>query len=346
VAIQDGELKLPALRPTLDMLANIAFPYPVNELLSAASEITANPDKPLAHILRVADVYDTLRRTGAGQMEEDALFDQMRRLPSGTLHAEVLETFIHMRKQERAISAMNIFWAAILLVDPRPEELQLLRLRLENDDYHVLAAKSVEEALQIVRTEKITLVLTERLLSGNSDGFELLRALKSDPDLARIPVVFHAPANTDQIKQALEQGAEDWLIKPHNVEIIAMKLHRIVSRLHVDPAASHDGVQGNIRDMGIIELIQVLSVGCRSVQILLTQGKTLAELSLQRGQIISATAGQLEGEAAALEILGWDEGQFRILPLKQTPPVTIRASTDTLLLQACYRKDQQATTHD
>ncbi len=346
ISIQNNQLSLPSLRPTLDMLSNIAFPYPVNELLSAAGEVAANPDKPAARILRVADVYDTLRRAQGGAADEDALFDQMRRLPADALDAEALETFVHLRKQERLISAMNIFWAAILLVDPRPEELQLLRLRLENDDYQVRTARSLEEALHILRTEKITLVVTERLLSGTGDGFELLRTMKSDSDLAHIPVVFHAPPNTDHIKQALELGAEDWLAKPHNVEIIAMKLHRIVGRLHVDPAAGHDGVQGNIRDMGILELVQVLSVGCRSVQILLTKGKTLGELSLQKGQIISATAGSLEGEAAALEILGWDDGQFRILPLKQPPPVSIRTSTDTLLLQACYRKDQQTTPHD
>jgi len=338
MSLDNDELNTPLLRATLDMLANVAFPYQVNELLSPAAGSRG------AHILRVADTYDTLRRTHAGAVEDDALFDQMRRLPTGTIEPQVLETFIHMRKQERVISAMNIFWAAILLVDPNPEDLQLLRLRLENNDFHVLTAKSIEEALLVLRSEKVTLVLTEHHLTGNGDGFELLRTLKTDPDLARIPVVFHAPANTDLIKQALEQGAEDWFTKPHNVEIIAMKLQRIVGRLHVDPAAANDGVQGNIRDMGIIEMIQVLSVGYRSVQILLTKGKTLAEIVLHKGQIIAATAGQVEGEAAALEILGWDEGQFRILPLKQVPPVSIRSSTDSLLLQSCYHKDHRATT--
>jgi CheY-like chemotaxis protein len=273
------------------------------------------------------------------------LFDQMRRLPAGTIESQVLETFVHMRKHERVIAAMNIFWAAVLLVDPHPEDLQLLKLRLENSDFHVLTAKSIEEALQALRSERITLVMTEHQLTGDTTGFELLRTLKNDPDLSHVPVVFHAAANNDLIKQALEEGAEDWFTKPTNVEIIAMKLHRIVGRQSADPAAANDGVQGNVRDMGIIEMVQVLNVGYRSVRILLTHGKTQAELVLHKGQIIAATTGKLEGEAAALEVLGWDEGQFRIQPLKQAPPATIRTSTDNLLLQSCYRKDHAALTN-
>jgi response regulator RpfG family c-di-GMP phosphodiesterase len=347
----------PSAQPTLEILANVTFPYPVNELLSTAAELRSaassnqggadQPDEKLraaiprgAHILRVADLYDTLRRTNTREVEEDALFDQMRHLPADVLDSSVLETFIHMRKQERAITAMNIFRAAVLLVDPHPEEVQLLRLRLENDDFHVFTAKSVEEALQLLRREKVSLVVTEHHLDGTGDGFELLRSLKNDSDLARVPIVFHAPANTDLIRQALEQGAEDWFAKPHNVEIAAMKIHRIVSRLHLDSSAK-DGAQGSIRDIGIIEMVQVLSVGGRSVQILLTKANGVAEMVLYKGQIISATTAEVEGEAAALEILGWEEGQFRILPLKDPPPVTIRTSTDNLLLQSCYYKDKQ-----
>ena len=93
--------------------------------------------------------------------------------------------------------------------------------------------------------------------------------------------------------------------------------------------------------MGIIEMVQVLSSGNRSVQIVLENGKHTGELVLERGQVIAATKGEQTGEIAALELLGWDDGQFRILPLRQTPPVTIRSSTDNLLLRSCHLKDRR-----
>jgi response regulator RpfG family c-di-GMP phosphodiesterase len=348
--LHTGKELLPAtVRSTLEMLGNVTFPYNINDLISTAAtlDIAANAGTPpsqvvrAAHVLRVADAYDSLRRTQKDGQSEDDVFEELRRQAAGTFDTDILETFIHIRKHERTISQMNIFWAAVLLVDPHPEDLKLLQMRLENDDFHVVTARSVEEAVQKLRNENITLVVTEHKLDGRGDGFELLRTMRSDPSLRQIPVVFHASAETDLVKYALELGAEDWLPKPHNVEIMAMKLHRIVGRMHSSAGSNDEGVRGHLRDMGIIELVQVLSSGNRSVQIVLETGKNTGELVLDRGQIVAASRGDATGEAAALELLGWEEGQFRILPLRQKPPVTIRSSTDNLILQSCYLKDSR-----
>ena len=53
----------------------------------------------------------------------------------------------------------------------------------------------------------------------------------------------------------------------------------------------------------------------------------------------AATVGDLTGDEAALELLSWKDGHFRILPLKKAPPATVTASTDSLLLQTCLLQD-------
>lgn len=330
------------IRTTTDMLANTPFPYEVRDLITLAANLPpvegAAPVNErllrLANILRVADAYDSLRRAAAGAPKDDEIFDQMRRQPTGVFDPDVLETFIQLRKGEQAISAMNIFWAGILIVDAHPEDQQLLRMRLENDDFHVMPAKSVEEALQILRKENITLVVSENKLVGQANGFELLRTMRSDTALQHIPFVFHAPADTDLVRQALEEGAEDWLTKPHNIEIMAMKLQRIVARRHTGKDAGK-GVRGNLREMGIIEMVQILNSGSRSVQITLENPPHTGELILQQGQIVAATCGKQTGEVAALELLTWEAGQFRIAPLRQPAVVSMRTSADNLLHQ-CY----------
>jgi response regulator RpfG family c-di-GMP phosphodiesterase len=343
-----SELLPASVRSTLDMLANIQFPYEINELINAAAGLT--PDAALqssrfaksAHILRVADAYDSLRRANPDQpATDDQIFAELRRQAAVLFDSHALETFIHLRKNEQLISAMNIFWAAILIVDPNPAEQQLLRLRLENNDCHVEFAQSVEEALTKLRQNNFTLVVTEHKLTGRGDGFELLRTLKLDPELRRLPVIFHSTAGTDLVKYALELGAEDWLAKPHNVEIMAMKIQRIIARHHSTRETGGDGVRGSLRDMGIMEMVQILNAGNRSVVIALENGKRTGELTLQTGQIIAAAAGELLNESAAIELLQWDDGQFRIAPLRDAPAVTIRTSTDNLLLQACYLRDKQ-----
>ena len=346
-ALHSCDEQLPAaVRSTLEMLANIQFPYAINDLVNTAAGLL--PGSPpaftqIAHILRVADAYDSLRRTNPdAQQTDEQVFEELRRQAAGTFDPHVLEAFIALRKSEQAISAMNLFWAAVLIVDPHPADQQLLKLRLENDDFHVEVAKSVEEALQHLRNQNFTLVITDHKLEGRGDGFELLRTLRADPELRQIPVVFHAPAETALVKYALELGAEDWLAKPHNVEIMAMKIQRIVARRHSNADTSHDGVRGSLREMGIMEMVQILASGYRSVQIYLENAKKSGELILQNGQIVSATCGEQTGDAAAIELLNWDDGQFRILPLRQTAAVGIRTSTDNLLLQSCHIKDDRA----
>lgn len=346
-----NELLPASVRSTLEMLSNLKFPFHITELINAAADIepaaASTPAQSThlmraAHILRVADAYDSLRRSSTdSQQTEEQVIEELRRQAASTFDPEVLETFIHMRRHEQTISAMNIFWAAVLIVDPNPEEQQILRLRLENSDLHVTIAKSIEEALHQLRDQNFTLVITENKLDGRGDGFELLKTLKTDPELRRIPVIFHALADNDLVKYALELGAEDWLAKPHNVEIMAMKIQRIIARHHSSKDSGGDGVRGALREMGIMEMVQILCAGNRSVKISLDTAKHSGELVLQQGQIVAATRGDLQGEQAALELLSWDEGHFRILPLRDNPPITIRTSTDNLLLQCCYQKDKK-----
>ena len=334
----------------LELLADISFPYAINDLLASASVASAtgsvaaglaqSRSAPGANILRVVETYETLRRSNQAEFQEEAqIFDWMRRQPTGLFDSEVLETLIDIRKNERTISAMNIFLAAVLIVDPRPQDVQLLRLRLENDDYHVISARTVEEAFQKLHNEPITLILTEYQLDQPAGGLELLRIVKADPSLRQIPVIFHAPANTDLVKRALEFGAEDWYPKPYNVEITAMKLQRVISRIHASPTGMRAGVHGNLSEMGIVEMVQILSSGGRSVQIQVENLGRTAELVLQAGKIISANVDNRTGEDAALEILTWREGTFRIAPLKSSAAITVTATTDTLLLQSCVRRD-------
>src|ERR1051325_1409185 len=345
VTHENETLHLPSYRPTRELLAHVPFPFPVNELLCCAGE-----DIPLARdgtsppstgpalgaqILTIADVYDTLRRGKNDLPGQDALFEWMRRQGSGIFDPEVLEVFVHIRRNERMISTMDIFTVTVLLVDPHPEELKTLRSQLENEDYNVVTAETVEQALEIARSQDVTVVLSELTFQGKDDRFGFLETLKGSPSLCHIPFVFHSRSDTSKIKQGLELGAEDWLPKPHNIEIIAMKLNRLIGRLRSGPNSPMDGVRGNVRDMGMIEMIQILSAANRSVQISIQHNGATAELVVEKGKIICAQTGELAGDQAAIQILLAEEGHFRVLPLKNVPPPNVTMSTDNLVMESC-----------
>lgn len=87
-------------------------------------------------------------------------------------------------------------------------------------------AAGVERA-RVLRPD---LVLTDINLPG-LDGFGLLRALREDPSLARIPcVALSADAHPRQVERALAAGFDDYLTKPIDLRELVMRVHDRLQR--------------------------------------------------------------------------------------------------------------------
>ena len=76
----------------------------------------------------------------------------------------------------------------ILIVDDEPTNLKVLKQILQ-DDYHLLFAKSGEEALALASREQPGLILLDVMMPGMT-GFGACQRLKRETDTARIPVIF------------------------------------------------------------------------------------------------------------------------------------------------------------
>jgi CheY-like chemotaxis protein len=80
--------------------------------------------------------------------------------------------------------------------------------------WEVRTAASADAALEAVRQARPALVLADLVLPG-TDGIGLLRALRSDPDTADVPVVLlSAHDGPETVAKSLEAGADDFLVKP------------------------------------------------------------------------------------------------------------------------------------
>jgi PAS domain S-box-containing protein len=94
--------------------------------------------------------------------------------------------------------------------------------RLLGTRWDVIAVSNGEEALRSVRAVKPELLLTD-VMMPKLDGFGLLRAVRSDPALADLPVVMlSARAGEEARVGGLEAGADDYLVKPFSArELVA-----------------------------------------------------------------------------------------------------------------------------
>ena len=126
----------------------------------------------------------------------------------------------------------------ILVVDDVPENLAIVRMRLEAHGYEVVTAADGEEALARVREIEPDLVLLD-IMMPKLDGISALKQLKQDSSLRFVPVILlTAKADKSDVVAGLEAGGDDYMTKPLDQ---AALIARVRSMLRIK--ALHDLVQ-------------------------------------------------------------------------------------------------------
>jgi DNA-binding NtrC family response regulator len=114
----------------------------------------------------------------------------------------------------------------ILIVEDDEIFLRPLQRTLEAAGYEALVVPSGEEAIDLLKTDDVDLVLSDRRLPG-IDGVELVRRLKAEhPDLG--VVVMTAYGTIESAVEAMRMGAEDYLVKPFEAPEVLMVVGRAI----------------------------------------------------------------------------------------------------------------------
>ncbi|MCW8884368.1 MAG: response regulator, partial [Motiliproteus sp.] len=104
----------------------------------------------------------------------------------------------------------------VLVVDDSPDTLSLINDALDAAGLDVLVALEGRQALTVARRIRPDIILLDAIMP-NMDGFETCSALKEDPSLASIPVIFMTGlTDTEDVVRGLECGGVDYLTKPIN----------------------------------------------------------------------------------------------------------------------------------
>jgi len=118
--------------------------------------------------------------------------------------------------------------AAILLVDDNQEILDFISDDL-SEKYSVMVALNGEEALEILDTESIQLIVSD-IMMPIMDGYELCKVVKSKFDYCHIPIVLLTAKNTLQSKiQGLEQGADAYIEKPFSPQYLQVQIANLLA---------------------------------------------------------------------------------------------------------------------
>jgi two-component system KDP operon response regulator KdpE len=117
--------------------------------------------------------------------------------------------------------------ATILIVDDEPQIRRVLLTTLTSEGYSVVEAKSGEEALEKLRTERPDLVLLDTNMPGMS-GLETCSEIRRTSDVSIIMVTVR---NTERDKvKALDAGADDYVVKPFGTEELMARIRAALRR--------------------------------------------------------------------------------------------------------------------
>ncbi|MGD1119335.1 MAG: response regulator [Dehalococcoidales bacterium] len=118
----------------------------------------------------------------------------------------------------------------ILLIEDEPDIQSFIHRVLELEGYDVLKTGDGQTGLEMVRKYPVSLVLLDLRVPG-LDGWGVLREMKRDAELARIPVVvLTAVAETSQRRRTMSMGAARYLIKPLSANGLSQTIADILNK--------------------------------------------------------------------------------------------------------------------
>lgn len=130
----------------------------------------------------------------------------------------------------------------ILIVDDTPGNIKLIAAMLKDAGYGISFANSGRQALDILKRSLPDLVLLD-IVMPDMDGFETCRRIKSDPDIAAVPVIFLSTlTDTAQVVKGLDAGAVDYLGKPVQKALLLARV-----RTHLTIQSFQRGLEARVR---------------------------------------------------------------------------------------------------
>jgi signal transduction histidine kinase/CheY-like chemotaxis protein len=137
--------------------------------------------------------------------------------------------------------------ASILVVDDEQIVLSLVEDTLTDDGYDVVTTLSANEAIELVKSHQFDFILTD-IRMPEMNGIELVKEIHKISPTAGI-IFMTGYANLDTAKQAIKEGAYDYIMKPFELSEIRQAISRAVEQKKSDSEATLSRELDKIADL-------------------------------------------------------------------------------------------------
>ena len=123
----------------------------------------------------------------------------------------------------------------ILIAEDDPITARFVSSLLREQGYEVLVAEDGEHAVELALKHEPDLIISD-LIMPYRDGFMVLRTLRSTEELAEIPILILSMRDREEdIVRGLEEGADDYVIKPFNARELLARIRKQLDRSKAVP---------------------------------------------------------------------------------------------------------------
>jgi CheY-like chemotaxis protein len=197
------------------------------------------------------------------------------------------------------------------------------------EDFQVVTALNGKEAVKILGSSKVDLVVTD-LRMPKMDGFELLAHMSGK--YPKIPVIVMTAYGTPEIEERLrDMGDFQYLEKPLDLNVLA---DRIFDAL--EAGSSPDRIHG----ISLAAFLQLLEMENKTCTLTVRSRGKEGCLYFVKGELMQAETGEVKGEAAALAIVAWDNVAMEI-QYTCTVKKSIGLPLAEILMEGFRIKDEQ-----
>jgi DNA-binding response OmpR family regulator len=172
----------------------------------------------------------------------------------------------------------------LLLIDDDALMRRSLSFNLEKAGYHIQTGSNAEDGIQIAKHEKPDLVILDIGLPG-MDGLEAVRIFREQ---IGIPVIFLTARRRelDEIL-GLEMGADDYVTKPFDLDVLNAHIKAVLRRAQITPPAIEPAIL-QVGDITIDNASHTLTVGNRPIDLSPKEFDLLNVLAARAGQVVTS----------------------------------------------------------
>ena len=233
----------------------------------------------------------------------------------------------------------------ILIVDDNPHVLKLLRISLEKAGYEVHTAENGDQGLEITQKVKPDLIVSD-VMMPETDGIEFCWMVRENSEIPMVPFIFLTSLSDKEMEiRGFRAGADEYLVKPVDRNVLLDKVRTLLNRakrvksMDDEEAPQMKGFEGNLADLSLAEVVQLLNLNKRSGT-LEVMGEKSGKIIFDSGNITFAQIEDIEAEEAINKMVMYREGIFKFEPKVGKYKPNIQGATMNILLEACRLMDE------